>query len=122
MKNAVRSTAASFVLAAIVLLGACGGEPSKAEFVDHAVEISTVATTEESKASVRETFSCVYDKIGDDTALVSKFMDLGVGEDIPDDLSADISQQMQECIVASDETEAEPVPTSESGTDEQPDS
>ena len=74
-----------------------GGGTTKAEFVDHAVEFSTAATTDADKDYVRKLFSCVWDDVKGDADLVDEFMS---AEGSDEALSASLSAKMAPCVTA----------------------
>lgn len=83
---------------------ACGGggsDATKAEFIDHAVEISNADGDADQEARVREVFDCLWPQIRDDEALLGRFMDATA---IDEGLSADMSKLMVSCVTGGGET------------------
>jgi len=74
-----------------------GGEVSKSEFLDHAVEVSTAAKTSEERAAMREIYDCVWPELSKNQQLLEDFMD---SEEPTPELSASISKLMGPCIMA----------------------
>jgi len=86
------------VATASLSAAACGGGgTTKAQFVDHAVEFSTAATTDADKDYVRKLFGCVWDEVKDDADLVDEFMSADGSDEA---LSATLSAKMAPCVTA----------------------
>lgn len=84
------------VLISIATLTACGrDEVTKEQFLDHAVEFSTAAKTDEQRADVRKIFECVWPEISEDEKLLGEFMD---AETSDPELSARVSRLMVPCV------------------------
>ena len=80
------------------LLAGCGGdEVTKEEYLDHAVEFSTVAKTDEAKAQFRAIFECMWPEMQKDQELLDAFM--RATESNPE-ISGDMSKMMAECLTA----------------------
>lgn len=100
-----RGTLAGSVAALVIMGSGCGGggDATKAEFVDHAVEISDAAGDAAQEARVRDVFECVWPDIESDEELLGRFMD---ADEIDEDLSADMSKLMVPCVTGGDEPAA----------------
>jgi hypothetical protein len=92
--------AVAVAVAALLGTTACGGAPSKTEFADHGVEITTVATTKESKSMWHSRYECAFDKLKEDESTITAFMDVQPEDTVPAGLSDKISKALGECVTA----------------------
>ena len=87
------------VLASLLFVASgCGDDPAtKAQFLDHAVDIAKAAKTPEQKASMRRIFECVWPDISKDEDLLADFM---AASEPNATLSGEVSKLMAPCLGA----------------------
>ena len=81
---------------------------TKEQYLDHAVEFATVATTDEAKAQYRAIFECMWPEMQKDQELLDAFME--ATESTPE-ISADMSKMMASCFTTSVPPTATSLPT-----------
>lgn len=96
MRRDLRTRIPTLLVAVVIAASACGGgNATRAEFVDHAVEISNASDNPDQEARVREVFNCLWPRIRDNKDLLGRFMD---ADEIDEDLSAAMSTLLVTCV------------------------
>lgn len=79
-----------------LLVAACGGgETTEAEFVEHGLEFTKIAKTDEDKAMYRRIYECMWPEIRKDQDLLDAFMS---ADTATAEISSAISALMGPCI------------------------
>ena len=112
---AVRGVVGCAVLVAVLGVGitACSSGPqTKEEFLSQAFEAKP-PKDDADRAFLEKYYSCTWDKISDDRAMVDEFMSTVRGESSRSPLREKVSAKMAECLK---ESAAPRLPTGSSGT------
>ena len=91
----------ALAVASVLVAASCSSPVTEQEFVDHALKISTTATSDKDRARLEEVFRCTWDAMQGDEELVDAFM----ATDKPDpEMSATVSKKMLPCVTAASKT------------------